>query len=112
QPSARRRPSRAQAPRPGASDGGGGRCFRRADHPCYGRHMKRLEDATAKLDQALARLERAASGRTDREAKARVELEQALAQLKTDHTRLSEAADTVSARLDGAIGQLRLMAGE
>ncbi|MSP50399.1 MAG: hypothetical protein EXQ95_13875 [Alphaproteobacteria bacterium] len=74
--------------------------------------MTRLEDATVKLDQALARLERVASGRTDREARARIELEQALAQLKTDHTRLSEAADTVSARLDGAIGRLRLMAGD
>lgn len=74
--------------------------------------MSALDDATAKLDQALTRLERAASGRSDREAKARTELEQALAQLKTDHSRLSEAADTVSARLDGAIGRLRLMAGD
>lgn len=74
--------------------------------------MSALDDATAKLDQALVRLERAASGRADRETKARAELEQALAQLKTDHTRLSEAADTVSARLDGAIGRLRLMAGD
>ncbi len=74
--------------------------------------MTKLEEATARLDQALARLERAASGRTEREAKARVELERALAQHKTDHTRLSEAADTVSARLDGAIGRLRLMAGD
>ena len=64
------------------------------------------------LFRSLARLERAASGRADRETKARAELEQALAQLKTDHTRLSVAADTVSARLDGAIGRLRLMAGD
>jgi GTP1/Obg family GTP-binding protein len=74
--------------------------------------MSRLEEATAMLDQALTRLERAASGRVEREASARTELEQSLAQLKTEHSRLSEAADTVSARLDGAIGRLRLMAGD
>ncbi|MBM3534910.1 MAG: DUF4164 family protein [Alphaproteobacteria bacterium] len=74
--------------------------------------MTPLEEVTARLDQALMRLERAASGRTEREVRARAELEQALAQLKTDHSRLSEAADTVSARLDGAIGRLRLMAGD
>ena len=74
--------------------------------------MTRLEDATQKLDRALSRLERAAGGRADREAKARTELERALAQLKNDHSRLSEAADAVSVRLDGAIGRLRLMAGD
>jgi hypothetical protein len=74
--------------------------------------MTRLVQAMAKLDAALMRLDRATAGRSDREAKARTELEAALAQLKTDHSRLSEAADTVSARLDGAIGRLRLMAGD
>jgi hypothetical protein len=74
--------------------------------------MTRLVQAMAKLDAALVRLDRATAGRSDREAKARTELEAALAQLKTDHSRLSEAADTVSARLDGAIGRLRLMAGD
>jgi hypothetical protein len=74
--------------------------------------MTRLVQAMAKLDAALVRLDRSVAGRSDREVRARTELEAALAQLKTDHSRLAEAADTVSARLDGAIGRLRLMAGD
>jgi len=74
--------------------------------------MTRLEDATAQLEAALARLERATAGRSDREARVRGELESALAQLKADHERLAEAADAVTTRLDGAIGRLRLMAAE
>ena len=54
--------------------------------------MTRLEEAQAKLDQALTRLDRAIVRRSERETLTRGELEQALAQLKTDHSRLSEAA--------------------
>jgi hypothetical protein len=69
-------------------------------------------EALQRLDRALVRLEAAIDRKSQRDRQERIDLEKALAEARLAYQRLSEAADTVTHRLDGAIGRLKLLQGD
>jgi hypothetical protein len=71
--------------------------------------MSRLTDAVARLDKAVSRLEAAVSKRDGIDRREREALKAALADARAEYSRLAQAADSVSSRLDGAIGRLKLV---
>ncbi len=71
--------------------------------------MSRLTDAIARLDKALSRLEAAAAKRDGVDRREREALKTALSDARAEYARLAQAADSVSNRLDGAIGRLKLV---
>jgi cell division septum initiation protein DivIVA len=64
--------------------------------------MSELATAREQLEQAISRLEQALATRGDDAA-----LERALADARAETKNLREIADTVSGRLDAAIGRLK-----
>ena len=70
--------------------------------------MSRLEDAIALLDKAVGRLEAALAKRDGIDRRERDALKSALSDARAEYARLAQAADSVSLRLDGAIGRLKL----
>jgi len=64
--------------------------------------MSELATAREQLEQAISRLEKALSTRGDDAA-----LERALADARAETKNLRQVADTVSGRLDAAIGRLK-----
>lgn len=64
--------------------------------------MSELETAREQLEQAISRLEQALATRGDDAA-----LERALADARAETKNLRQVADTVSGRLDAAIGRLK-----
>jgi len=64
--------------------------------------MSELATAREQLEQAIARLETALATRADS-----AELERALAEARAETRNLRRVADTVSGRLDAAIGRLK-----
>ena len=64
--------------------------------------MSELATAREQLEQAISRLEKALSTRGDDAA-----LERALADARAETKNLRQVADTVSVRLDAAIGRLK-----
>ncbi|HYE48960.1 MAG TPA: hypothetical protein VEB20_05180 [Azospirillaceae bacterium] len=69
--------------------------------------MDRLTDALARLAQAIETLDQALARRLERDGADRAALERALAEAKAGEAAARQAADMVSARLDGAIDRLR-----
>ena len=70
----------------------------------------RIEDATERLLLAIERLERAI-GREPQNKGERERLSRALATAEADQAALQRVADTVTSRLDLAIGRLKLILG-
>ncbi|MCC9625851.1 hypothetical protein LPB41_29600 [Thalassospira sp. MA62] len=77
--------------------------------------MSRLQQASDRLKAALDRLETAAESAIERQGsddgadQQQLESLQAeLTALKADYSRLTETTETVSARLDGAVDQLKI----
>ena len=64
--------------------------------------MSELATAREQLEQAISRLEKALATRGDDAA-----LERALADARAETKNLRQVADTVSGRLDAAIGRLK-----
>jgi cell division septum initiation protein DivIVA len=64
--------------------------------------MSELATAREQLEQAIARLETALATRGDS-----ADLERALAEARAETQNLRRVADTVSGRLDAAIGRLK-----
>ncbi|MBI1777241.1 MAG: hypothetical protein HYR63_18035 [Proteobacteria bacterium] len=71
--------------------------------------MSRLVPAIERLDKALLRLEAAIAKRDAIDRREREALKTALADARAEYARLAQAADSVSNRLDGAIGRLKLV---
>ena len=69
--------------------------------------MSRIDAATRRIEQAIDRLERAVSaggGSRDQSG-----LEAGLTALRAEYAELSKVTDEVSAKLDHAIGRLKLV---
>jgi len=81
--------------------------------------MSRLQQASDRLKAALDRLETAAESAFERKSQSDVsdtqEVEDLRAQLsamRADYDRLTQTTETVSARLDGAVDQLKFVLAE
>ncbi|MDG4719174.1 hypothetical protein P7680_09185 [Thalassospira sp. FZY0004] len=81
--------------------------------------MSRLQQASDRLNAALERLEMVAestiadkSQQADSDNQEVEELRAQLAAMRADYDRLTEATETVSARLDGAVDQLKFVLSE
>lgn len=72
--------------------------------------MTRVSAAKRRLQQALARLEATVeTGLSARSEDETAALRARLRDMHADHDRLMRATDTIEARLDSAIGQLKLV---
>lgn len=72
--------------------------------------MSQLDEASARLDAALDKLENAVRNRqpeADQAGQGDAALEAELAKLRADFAALQETSSTVSRRLDDAIGRLK-----
>lgn len=72
--------------------------------------MSQLDEASARLDAALDKLENAVRNRQSeagRDGQGDAALEAELAKLRADFAALQETSSTVSRRLDDAIGRLK-----
>jgi len=71
--------------------------------------MSRLNVARERLDKAVGRLEKALEGLGESDGADASALKGELSAVRQDYAKLSKAADQVEARLDKAIGQLKLV---
>ncbi|MCW2236525.1 hypothetical protein [Azospirillum canadense] len=68
--------------------------------------MDSLKDALARLSKAVDRLEHAAAAREERVVRHEQDMAEALREARTEQARAQETADSVSKRLEAAIGRL------
>lgn len=71
--------------------------------------MSRLNTARERLDKAVGRLESALEGLDSTDNDDAAALKGELSAVRRDYAKLTKAADQMDARLDKAIGQLKLV---